>query len=177
MNQREKWMVGVLGGVVGLFMYNSTILEPWQERYESAKSQATSLELEVESADLVFERRRKVRRTWKDAAADEVLSSRMDAEGELFNYVSRQVSESGLNLTSIAPQREAAQAGFGQINFETRATGDLASIAAFLFAVEQADIPVNVSELSLVSQDDQSGNLTAQFTISTIYDLPKEETR
>ena len=176
MKTREKVMVAVLGSVVGLYAYDAMFLTPWLARLDAAEQQAAEAQLELETSDLVFERRRRVSNTWREGARDSVPGSRMAAEGDLYNLVPQWVDEAGLNLNNIRPQRETTQHQFGQINIEVRATGDLSAVGRFLYAIDHADVPVRVSDFSLSSQAEGEGNLVAQFTLSTIYDLPREAT-
>jgi hypothetical protein len=79
-------------------------------------------------------------------------------------------SEAGLNLASVNPQRAERERDFQKLTFRATATGGLGQIGRFLYKIQNASMPVRITDLS-ISSHGREGNddLSLSLAIATIY--------
>ena len=174
MSKRERNIAIAALVVLGLLALDQVVLSPLFERTELAQARAAAAQQEVAAANQTLQRQLLERRRWKKVGGETLRPTAAAAEGQLVNRVPAWAAESGLSLTSIRPDRVDAAEGFGRISLRVTATGGLADVGRFLFAVENADVPVRVSDFALVTREEGEDDLSMQLTLATIYDLPRE---
>lgn len=177
MNQRERTIAIATGVTVGLYALYSVVYAPLESSLKTANSRITAAEADLQEADNLNRRQIKERRDWKNIAGDSITTNRSIAEGQLINAVPGWARTADLSLTSIKPERSENEDGFGKITVRATASGDLEAVSRFLYAVQTADIPVRVADLTLASRREGEGDLTVQIGLSTIYRLSEEEAR
>lgn len=175
MNRRERTIAIAAGAAIGALALNQVLIDPLLARAGEANERVRIAQEELDAADVVAQNRLRARRNWKEMSAGTVPDDYQSAEGQLVNLIPTWASRAGLNLTSITPERSENEAGFGKITLRAAGTGDLESVGRFLYAIQVADVPVRVSDVSIAARREGQDDLAIQLGISTIYALPADD--
>ena len=78
--------------------------------------------------------------------------------------------QANLPLVSIRPDRPTDAHGLHEMTFQATADGSMRAVAAFLYRIETASVPVRVRELQIAPRTEGSDDLTVQLRISTLWE-------
>ncbi len=177
MSPRERTMAIAAVGLIGVLAVYQLALSPLLTRADAASERLDAARAIEEERQLEIQNQLAERRRWKRIGGETLRDEPATAEGQLVNRVPAWASESGVSLSSIRPDRADASEGFGRVALRVTAAGELAEIGRFLYAIESADVPVRISDLTLVTREEGEDNLSLQLTLATIHNLPREETK
>ena len=173
-NSREKVIAIVAGVAIGAYVLDSVLITPLFNRLGDAESRAGLARAEIARGQSVQQTRLVAARVWKGLTTDTLKSDRSAAESQLLNGARVWAQQAGVNLISLKPEQREAERGFGRIDVRAQASGKMESLSRFLYLIEQSQIPVRLSDLTLNSRKDGQDDLSLQIGLSTIYDLPRE---
>jgi Tfp pilus assembly protein PilO len=179
LSRRERLIAVVLLSAVGLLVVDRYVWTPVAEyRDELAADRAEALR-ELERATRLFRDRREHARSWNEMLAAGVSDDPGAAESRLLHQVREWAAESGLTLSSVRPARETRDPRFHRITLHATGTGNMRSVSQFLWRLERAETPLNVSEVQLSSRRDGQDDLMLTIRISTLFlnPEPPEERR
>jgi type II secretory pathway component PulM len=165
----------IILGAAGLYQI---VLSPLLDRWDNASRRLELAQTELERANMIFSADLSARRKWKEMAADSVPATYAAAESQLLNHVGDWAREAGFTPTSLKPERNEREQGYQKITVRAAAVATMHNVARFLFAVQNADIPVRVSDIEITARREGTDELTMQVGLSTIYQpLEAEATR
>lgn len=176
LTKREKTIGIVAGVVIGALALDSVILTPLLERKALADTQVTNARRDLNQARALLANDERAQGNWAQMAGTTLLSDAPSAEGQLLNATRRWGESSGLSLTALRPERNEREQGYQKITIRVTATGTMQQSARFLYAVQTAEIPVRVSDMSLTARKEATDDLAVNIGLSTIY-LPPESPR
>jgi hypothetical protein len=169
MGKRERIIAVVAGLVVGALVLDRLFITPWLERWDIARTRAAAAERELEDARQTIDNDLRAQRNWRDMSGGTVQSDAAAAESQVLNRVRNWAQDAGLSLTSIKPEAAVPQKGYQRVTIRATATGSMRNVARFLFAVENADVPLRVSDMQIVTRREGTDDLTLQVGLATIY--------
>lgn len=88
-------------------------------------------------------------------------------EGQLLHIVHDWEQRAGANDESFQRVGTSRERGFTQLTFEVSATGDMSALAALIYQMETASIPLRVENVQIGSKNDSDG-LQIRLEISTL---------
>jgi Tfp pilus assembly protein PilO len=173
LSKRERVIGIATGAVLALLALDQIIVTPLDQRGREASSRVELASAELQRMDQVFQSDLGARRKWRDMAGDTLRSDAPATESQVLNAVRQWAQDSGLTLTSLKPERNEQEKGFHKITIRATAQGGMQQVARFLYAVEVAQIPVRVSDMTLSARREGTDELNLQIGLATIY-LPPE---
>ncbi len=176
MSKREKRMGIIAGIVIGALALDSTVISPLEARRKEANDRIADATAALVRADQLFQNDLRARRIWKELSGDSLRPDASTAESQVLNAARRWAQDAGLTLTSLKPERSEREQGFVKITVRATGTGSLRRVARFLYSVQNADIPIRVSDIQIDSRNPLSDELSIQLGLATIY-LPPEDSQ
>ncbi|HEX4055274.1 MAG TPA: GspMb/PilO family protein [Tepidisphaeraceae bacterium] len=98
-----------------------------------------------------------------------VMSDSSAAEGQLLHLVHDWEQRAGANNASFQRVGMSEEHGFVLLTFEVSAAGDMPAIAAFLYQIETASIPLRVENVQMHSKYEGGDEVQIHLEISTLY--------
>jgi hypothetical protein len=172
LSKREKYIGIVAAIVVGVPVLNAYLVSPLTSRLSAAEAEVRTQMDEHERATRLFSTERSARREFAAMTGGAMHEDRAGAEGQILNHVREWAQESGINLSSLKPEREEQDKRFQKITFRATATGGMSQVGRFLHRIQTASIPVRVTDMQLSSQRDGTDDLTLSVALATIYAPP-----
>jgi hypothetical protein len=102
-----------------------------------------------------------------------------EAESAVMRQVREWAGDAGVNLTLLQANRlerergpQDKEKGFQRTAIRVTAAGGMAQISHFLWYIQTANIPIQFNDCAVTTHKEGTDDLTAQLTLSTIYQLP-----
>jgi len=173
LSKRERYIVIGTVVVVGILALDWVFLTPLIERRQEA-DQNIRLELgKAEKDSALMTNRSRVNRKWNEISGATLKVDGATAESQIIRNVGEWAQETGLNLSSVKPERAEKEKQFMKITFRANATGNMAAISRFMWRLQTSKVPVRVTDLSITTRRDGVDDLSLDLGISTLY-LPPE---
>ncbi len=170
---RERRFALIAGLAIGALALDSILISPLLARRSDAETRLGDATRDMNTAISTLNNDRRAAERWKETAGESLQADGPAAESQLLGSVQTWARRSGLNLTSIKVERREVEKGYGKITLRAAATGNLEQLGRFLFAVQQARVPVRVADLTVTTQRDGTDELNVQMGLSTIHALPE----
>jgi Tfp pilus assembly protein PilO len=174
MSKREKTIAWVAGLAIGAFALDSIVVSPLLARQESAQLRVADATAQLTKADQLDLNRRRAERVWGEMGGNTLKLDQPQAETQLLNHARDWAQRSGLELTSLKPERTELEQGFGKITVRASATGGMQSLARFMYEVQNAQIPVRIVDVTVNSRQEGTDELVMQVGLATIYQPPED---
>ncbi|MFT3787652.1 MAG: type II secretion system protein GspM [Tepidisphaeraceae bacterium] len=174
LSKREKMIAIGVGAMVGLYLLDSVFVSPLFERLATANSHIDTDLKEQARGKALFDNRLRAQRRWNEIAGDTLKTDASTAEGQLLNRVRDYATAARLDVASLKPDRAEKEKGFQRITIRANATGSMAQVSRFLYALREADFPLRVSDLRVSSRKDGTDDLAIEIGVSTIFVPPTE---
>jgi hypothetical protein len=128
---------------------------------------------EMTRAQGLFTNSPRVHRKWNEMTAETLKIDGSNAESQIIRAVGDWALKAGLNLSSVKPERAEKEKQFMKITFRANATGNMAAISRFMWALQTSKVPIRVTDLSITTRRDGVDDLSLDLGMSTLY-LPPE---
>ncbi len=169
LSKREKLIAIVTAVGLAIPMMDRLALRPFQAYRESLKQQAADLEVQVNSAELTLRRRAALQNTWRDILDTGIVSTEGEAERMLLNALQRWSQDSKFALATRRPDQVIREGDLRETVIIATGTGNMRSLARFVFLIETSDLPVRVRDLQLTARRDGVDDLSMQMRVSGIF--------
>jgi len=169
LSKRERYIViGV--AVVGVaLVVNQFAVEPLLAAIRQAEGQKLRLTAELASANKTLDDRVKWEPKWREWVRTGIKDKPEDAEGQAYNAIRNWAGECGVGWGLLRSDRLADKTQLPQIAFQFTGTGTMDSITRFLLRIQNATIPLRITELQLTSRKEGVDDLTITLRMSTVY--------
>jgi len=173
LSKRETWIAVIAALAVALLVADRYLITPLMQSGAALDAEQQRLVGQMENAGRLFERRRLMGHKWQEMTAGGLASDPSQAEGRVLHAVRNWAEDAGLLLSSVKPERRDQQeGGMGQIAVQAAGTGNMRSVARFLWQVETSTLPVRIREVQLGSRTEGADDLSLQLKLSTLYAGP-----
>jgi hypothetical protein len=177
LTNRERMIMIIAGLAIGTLVFDKYILTPVLNKRSEMTLQKDNLQAEVEQAKSTLRRQQTLQKLW-DQMQEAGLSNDIQAiEGKLFRHLDESSYQTGLQLTSIQPERLQTQGQIGQIEFMVSGTGSMDSVTRFLWNIEMAEIPLKINSLQLGANNENALQMSLQLQLSSIYLIEEDDTK
>ncbi len=166
-NERQALLWLAVYAVVGLFLLDRFVLEPFLDSWHDQGERIEELHKKVDRGEQLVAREPATRARWADMLHANLPADNSVAEAAADKAISRWIAESGISLTNRAfSPWQIHDEGYETLECRVTANGEQASLAKFIYALETDSIPVNLEECELSARDTHGTQLglTARFT-------------
>ena len=169
---RERRFALIAGLAIGAFALDSILISPLLARRSDAEARLGDATRDLNAAISTLNNDRRAAERWKETAGESLQADGPAAESQLLGSVQVWARRSGLDLTSLKVERRELEQGYGKITLRAAATGNLDQLGRFLFAIQNARVPVRVADVTVTTRQDGADELNVQIGLSTIHALP-----
>jgi hypothetical protein len=168
-------LTGVVLAVLVLYQF---VLQP-------LKDQSDDLDLRTAQASADFMRFNKVVKQSKEARKDltamttggKLSADASAAETMVYKSVRDWAQDARMSPPSVQPTRSAEkEKDFFKLTFRVQGGGSMSQISRFLYEIKRTTVPVQINELQITSNKENTDDLKLSLTLSTIY-LPPDAGR
>lgn len=165
--KRERVYTIALLAACGAFVLDRLAISPYIARRDELALNRESMEKNLAEAHQTL---RDERRLKKELAGMEGFFKLdpSDAEGRLLAVLQHSDQSSGVSGASFQRVGIVEEHGFTRLTYQATVIGKMSAVAAFLYRIETASIPIRVDDV-LVSPKQESGeDLQVHFSVSTL---------
>ena len=163
---RERLLLIVALSTVGILAADKLVIGPLTSLWKERSTRITELQQSIERGTSLLDRETTITRRWDDMQRSALSKNASSAEEAVIKAADEWGNESGITFTSFKPQWIAYDEGYQTYDCRANATGDLESIARFIFELETDTLPVRAEEIEVTSRDDSGDNLTLALRFS-----------
>jgi hypothetical protein len=168
LSKRERTIVVVTTAVLPLFLADRFFLSPILSRRERIETETGELVLERQKAESLFKQKRQLAPRWREMTDSGLGTGAEAAESRMLHAIRDWAQEAELNLASVKHERTEMERQFQKITWRAAASGSMAAVSRFLYRVQEASLPVRISDLVVAARQEGSDSLSIQVGISTL---------
>jgi len=168
LSTRERYIAAVTLIAVGIFAFDRLALRPLEARRARLAEERRRILAELEEARLLFARRRRTEPEWRELLGRGLATDAWEAASAVLHAVRNWSEESGLSLTSVQPEKAGEKGSLRELTFRAAGTGGIEAVAGFLWRLENASIPLRLTELQVGSRKEGADDLSLQVRISAL---------
>jgi hypothetical protein len=167
LSKRERqYAIGAAALLGGLLVY-SVVVSPYFEHLSAIKDQTAKANGTLHRNRETLRYQRELKPAWTEMSAN--LSG---TESEAMSHASEDIlgwgRAAGVVVSAIKPDRTTTENKFTISAFHVTASGRMASISRFVWALESAPVPLRVHEIQLKPRKEGSDDLEVQLSVSTL---------
>ena len=167
LSKREQIIAIIAVAAVGFLVLSKFVISPVAGKLNQLETQKQQLLVELNEAQKLFQRRRIMEKDWRAMLA-EGLRNEVEAESRIARATDGWSREARLTLSSLKPDRAAAEKGLTEITFAVAGTGTLQAVSQFLWQVETTSLPIKVKDMQLGSSNESGQSMSVQLHLSAI---------
>ncbi len=168
-SKRERLIMVLTLAAVSILVLDSYLLTPLLDGRSSLQARKARLQGDMEQADRLLTRRQQVDQRWRQMLTGSLKRDPGEAESQILHALRDWSEQTGLNLSSIRPERSTEKTDVREITFHISGSGSMNSISRFVWCLETAEIPIKVKVLSFGSRKEGIDDLSLQLRFSTLY--------
>lgn len=166
-SKREKYFTIVLLGACAVFVLDRLAIGPYLDRRDALVLQRQLMQKNIDEAHKVLLDERRLKKELAGMEGFFKLDP-SDAEGRLLGMLQESDQSSGVNAASFQRVGIVEEHGFTRLTYQATAVGKMPSIAAFLYRIETAAMPVRVDDVQISPKDDKGEDRQVHFSVSTL---------
>jgi len=147
-------------GAVALFAGDRLLITPLTGLWKSHASRIAELRGNIAQGTSLLTREQSIRDRWDGIRKSALPTDASAAESKVLTAVERWTKDSGITFTSIKPQWKQNADDYTTLECRVDATGDMESIARFIFELERDPLALRVEDLEISSRDDNGQQLS-----------------
>lgn len=176
LNERErKIAIGVLVALVLMLVYYFAYVP-----YASARQQVLDDQHDINDkllhADTIFRREKLLKPVWADMQKGGLNVDPAEAVRQTLDAINFWANDCRFNLVTYKPERMSQEGVFQVFGISATGSGHMPQVARMLAAIEMAQIPVRVNELSITPQKEGTDDLNVRFSLSALCQPPAGST-
>jgi hypothetical protein len=177
LSKRERYIAVLTGAVLVLLGLYQFVLQP-------LKDQSDDLDMRTAQASADFMHLSKTVKLSKDARKEltamtsggKLSADATAAENILYTKVRDWAQDARMSPPSVQPTRSnEKEKDFFKLTFRVQGSGSMSQISRFLYEIKRTTIPVQINELQVTSNKENTDDLKLTLTISTIYLAPDSD--
>jgi hypothetical protein len=167
LSKRERqYAIGAAGLLGGLLVY-SMVVSPYFDRLAGIKDQTDKATSTISRNHKILGYQRDLKPAWNDMSAN-LSPNEAEAMSQASSDILRWGRDTRVNVTAIKPDRTITENKFVVSSFHVTASGTMASISRFVWALESAPVPLRVHEVQLKPRKEGTDDLEVQLSVSTL---------
>ena len=162
LNNREKKMISAAIGVILIAVLYHYVVIPYWDKWNMMKTQTIQLQAKL------------VRAHYLKAHPNTGTYSKTTIENQtvvIANFledIEKWAEAAGVQISGIRPSSSISKGIVTELSFDIEITGDLGGICRFIDSVEKPSILARINKMRLTKPKDNSGDMNASITISTL---------
>lgn len=166
-SKREKVYTIAVLAACGAFVLDRLAVSPYMARRDELVLNQQSMQTNLAEAHQTL---RDERRLKKELAAMEGFFKLdpSDAEGRLLALLQQSDESSGVSGASFQRVGIVQDHGFTRLTYQATVIGKMPAVAAFLYRIETASIPIRVDDVLVSPKQETGDDLQVHFSVSTL---------
>jgi Tfp pilus assembly protein PilO len=177
LSKRERYIGIIAGSVLAILVLDHFFLTPMMDRQDELDAKIKLASNEVRQSTGQVQTGRRARDVWNSMNRETLLRDDSDAESQMLNSVREWGQEAGLSISSQKRERTEPEGDFVKITYRVTATGGVSQVSRFLYRVQNANVPVRVTDVSINTRKDGTDDLQVSLGLATIYLSPQQQDR
>ena len=169
LSKRETYIfvgaVVALGAVLGDYLVVGPLLAARQD----AQARRQSLAGKLRRAHATLDESRRLAPRWREMTAAAIQNEDDEAVSQVLHAVRDWADAAGVSLSLLQRERQTEKTPLPTIAFQAAGTGTMDSVAKLLWRMQNATIPVRVTELQVWARSEGTDDLSVQMRLSTVY--------
>jgi Tfp pilus assembly protein PilO len=178
LNKRQQLLAILAIVAVGFFVADKLVFTPLTNSWKARSERIAKLKEQVRDGTETLKRETTVREQWAKMRTNTLSSAKPEAESQMLKAFERWSQAGGVSVSSIRPQWKEAEDDYKSLECRADVSGNLSSIAHFLYQVEHDPLGVKVDSMELQSRDTEGDQLALVVQVSgLLLNLPKQTKR
>lgn len=174
LSKRERIIFWTTLSVISLLVLDRLVVTPAMDKLDAISQQKSDLELDVHEMGELLRQRKPMAQRWQTMQDTGLTDGPSAAESYVFRALNEWENQCRIDLTAITPQRATAVEGLQEVSFSIAGKGTLETVSEFLWLLEQAEMPVKITNLTLGSTNASGQEMTLTLKISVLCRAPEE---
>ena len=167
--ERESLLYIVTGVCLGLVFLNYVVINPAMDAWSAQSERIGVLEKKVARGRTLLERETRIRNLWAAMLRANLSADDSTAENDTFKAINRWTTDSGIVVTSAAPQHQAREdAGYDAFEYRVAATGNQVAVGRFLYDLGTDAMPCSLEDCEITTRDAHGAQLTLSARFSFV---------
>ena len=175
LSKRERYIGIITGSVLAILVLDRFFLTPTMDRQSELDAKIKLASNEVRQSTGQVQTGRRASEVWRGMNSDVLKREDSDAESQMLNSVREWGQQAGLSISSQKRERTEPEGDFVKITYRVTATGGVAQVSRFLYRVQNANVPVRVTDVSMNTKKDGTDDLQVSLGLATIYLSPQPD--
>jgi hypothetical protein len=175
LSKRERYIFIATVAVVSALALNYVFIGPLLTRKNELDAKITDYKRQEFNAQRLIDTRDRMRSQWAAMTAGPLKKDASQAESQFFQSSVEWQKEAGISRTPPSidkPDRSEKEKDFFKMPFRASGTFTMSQLGHFLYAIQNASIPVRVTDITVTSRPEGSDELSVQLGIATVYLSP-----
>lgn len=173
-NRQQLLAILAVSGL-GLLVADWLVFTPLTHLWQARSKQVAELRREIAQGSSLLQREQPIRRRWAEMRTNTLPNNASLAEQQMLKAVDTWSQESRVSITSITPQWKHDADDYMALECRVDATGDLSTLAQFLYAVEKGPMALKVVSAELSSHDTIGQQLSLALEVSGLVLTPQTQ--
>jgi Tfp pilus assembly protein PilO len=174
-DNRQRLLAILAISGLGLLVADWFVFTPLTHLWQSRSKQVAELHQEIADGSSLVQRERFIRRRWDDMRTNTLPNNPSLAEQQMLKAFDGWSQDSGVSITSITPQWKHDEDDYMTLECRVDATGDMETLARFLYAVEKGPMALKVISAELTSHDTIGQQLSLALEVSGLVLTPQSQ--
>ena len=167
LKNRQHLLGLIAGGVIVLFALDRLIVTPLSSAWTSRSETIRLLRESISKGQSLIERETITRDLWNDMRRQSLPANASQAEKTVLEAFDRWSRDAGVSVSSIKPQwKRGATEDYSVLECRVDASGDLGTLARFLYDVEQSAMGLRMESVELAARDTEGRQLSLALSVS-----------
>ena len=175
LSKRERIIFWSTLSVILLLVIDRLVITPAMDKFDAVSKEKSDLEVSVHEMNELRDQRKPMAQRWQTMLDTGLTDGPSAAESYVFHALNEWENQCRIDLTAITPQRATAVEGLQEVSFTIAGKGTLETVSEFLWLVEQAEMPVKITSLTLGSTNASGQEMTLTLKISVLCRAPEEQ--
>jgi Tfp pilus assembly protein PilO len=168
LSKRERRIAVITVMAITVLVLDRGLLTPYLRHRTQLTAEKHNLAVKLENAHSLFARREKLSPKWKEILQSGLKPDAASAERTALNALRDWAEESGLTLSSLKPERSNKRGELQEVTLQVICTGPMSDVSKFLWQIEDAALPIKISDLQLSTRKEGTDDLTLQVRVAIL---------
>jgi Tfp pilus assembly protein PilO len=174
-DNRQRLLAILAISGLGLLVADWFVFTPLTHLWQARSKKVVELRQEIVDGSSLVQRERFIRSRWDEMRTNTLSNNPSLAEQQMLKAFDGWSQDSGVSITSITPQWKHDEDEYMTLECRVDATGDMETLARFLYAVEKGPMALKVISAELTSHDTVGQQLSLALEVSGLVLTPQSQ--
>jgi hypothetical protein len=180
LNKRERYIAIGMSAAVFLLIFNSFVWNPYWTGITDIQTQTKKAQDDYDAGQATLHRQARLQPVWKEMLSGGLRSDESLAQSTSLRAFGEWARYANVNFDSERAERAVQQGQFYtmafNVDFGVQQNNSERPITQFLWAAENASVPMRINKVTVSSVKEGTENLTVKLNLSTLYMPPDQST-